>query len=117
MNLLASYSVEEIISRNEPTHTSVIYIILRVLMVLLFLFIIAMIIFVVKKVRESNEFDIYVQSLVDSGEYKVFLDGKILDKPEGIDVRHFKKQVNEMKKIIRLTTDHTTNVYVDNHHY
>jgi hypothetical protein len=56
-----------------------------------------------------------LRKLIDSGEYKVYLDGTLIDDPLGIDVRQYISQIDEERKIIRFTTEHSTNVTVNNY--
>ena len=54
-----------------------------------------------------------IEDMIDSGEYKVYLDGQLVADPQGIDISMYKININHQKKIIRFTTVRQTNVYVD----
>jgi len=112
MTTIAQFSVDDIITRNEAKYGTssftTLYIILGVICIVLLLFYAKSIL----TIKKHNE---YIQKLIETGDYKVYLDGKLLEEPEGIDVRNYIKQIDEEKKIIRLTTNHTTQVYVNNY--
>ena len=54
-----------------------------------------------------------IEDLIDSGEYKVYLDGQLIEDPQGLDIAMYSISINHKKKVIRLTTNRQTNIFIN----
>ncbi len=52
-----------------------------------------------------------VRRMIDSGEYKVYLDGYRLEDTDGLNIRQYHSEIDKDKHIIRFTTKNSHNYY------
>ncbi len=84
------------------------------LAITLFITLISLAIFIVfyMKIRKKiNQKIKTIEQLMDSGNYKVYLDGQLIDDPQGIDISMYKIKINHKKKIIKFTTIRQNIIY------